>query len=47
MSPGPMMDYGLLGHAHGSLVDSSFMCNWEDLNALSVDWDIPDAWNMG
>lgn len=46
MSPSPMMDYGLLGHAHGSLMDTSFMNNWEDLTTLSADWDLPLAWNV-
>jgi hypothetical protein len=46
MSPGPMLDYELLEHAHGSLVDSAFMYNWEDLTTLSADWGLPDAWNV-
>lgn len=43
MSPGPLVDYGLLGHAHGNFLDSTFLYNWEDLTALSTDWDLPNV----
>lgn len=46
VSRGPLMDYGLLGHAHGSLVDPTFQYNWEDLTALGADWDLPDVWTV-
>lgn len=46
VSPGPFMDYGLLGHTHGSLVDSTFLYNWEDLTASNSNWDVPDTWTI-
>ncbi|RDI80870.1 hypothetical protein Vi05172_g9047 [Venturia inaequalis] len=46
VSPGPFMDYGLPGHTHGNLVDSTFLYNWEDLTASNSNWDVPDTWTI-
>jgi hypothetical protein len=42
----PAGDYGFIGNVHPSFLDSAFVYNWEDLDNLSTNWDLPNAWNI-
>jgi hypothetical protein len=42
----PIAEYGFIGNAHPSFLDSAFVYSWEDLDNLSTNWDLPNAWNV-